>query len=307
MNTSKPINSLIEEFLSEADCKQSTINTYGRVLRLWVEWMVQNADIRNPTKSDIIRYKNYLIRTREVTTVDLYIASLKLFFKWLKLHNIHDNVADGIHKARKYTGHRRKSLSLPQVLQLLSSMETTTLIQKRNFAIINLMSRTGLRCVEIVTLNVNDLVKREAGYLLKVQRKGRNEKDGSVHMTDSIVNPIQDYLNERGNALPTDSLFARCGQCAGKRISTQTIGHVVTTALSLIGIKDKNITAHSLRHSAAMVAVHGGALPFDIQKMLGHSNLNTTMIYLHEWELESMEATAAINTLDRILNSASKQ
>lgn len=303
MNTSKPINVLIEEFLSEADCKMNTIDTYRRNLRIWVEWMVKNADIVNPTKSDIIRYKHHLIESVKITTVDSYVASVKMLFKWLCEKHIHDNIASGIKWANKSDEHRTGSLSEDQVSRLLSTMGATTEMEKRNYAIVNLMLFTGLRCVEVTRLSVGDLTKRESGYNLRVHRKGRNEKDATICIPDSAADPVIDYISHGllmgGSDVP---IFRSLGSCPDKRISTKTIGRIVMDAVNSIGVTDKRITGHSMRHTAALCALRGGATVYAIQQMLGHRNPETTMIYLRELEQENTETTTAIGILDRVYN-----
>lgn len=304
MNTDKPINLLINDFLSELDCKKTTIANYRQTLKIWVDWMVRNkTDIRNPSKAHLLMYREWLTSKRENTTVDSYMSSVKLFFAYLSDKEIHPNITLGIKRLRKSKDHKRGHLDLDQVHTLLKSLKTDTLIQKRNFAIINLMVGTGMRCVEVTTLNYCDLVSTKLGYELHIQRKGRTEKDASLCITDNIANAITDYLADRELLLDSSPLFARCGQCAGRRISTQTISDIVMTALKNIGIDNKNITAHSLRHTAARCAIRAGAGSYEVQQMLGHRNPTTTMIYIKELERENREANSAIRMLDKAFHS----
>ena len=299
MNTSKPINLLIEEFLSEVDCKPNTIANYRLTLRLWVEWMTINANIKDPSKANLLGYREYLKREHKVSTIDSYMSSLRLFFAYLSLNNIHSNISLGIKRLKKSDDHTRGYLNEEQVKILLTSMPIDTLINKRNFAIVNLMVRTGIRCVEVVTLNYVDYIKGIAGFDIKIQRKGCNEKDATIHLTQSIVNPINDYLQDREMIMANDPLFARCGQCAGGRITTKTISHIVIESFRRIRILDPDMTAHSLRHTAAICAVRAGASPYEVQQMLGHRNPSTTMIYIRALERENREAASAINYLDK--------
>jgi len=306
MNTSKPINILIEEFLSERDCRPNSISNYRQTLSTWVEWMVKHGDLKAPTKAHLLMYREYLSKTRGVTTVDSYMTSVKMLFAYLSFKEIHPNVSLGIKRLRKSTEHRRGYLTLDQVSQLLESMHPDTLIQKRNYAIINLMVRTGMRCVEVTTLDYSDLIMNASGYELRIQRKGRNEKDATVCITDSTALPMVDYLNDRDMMMDRSPLFARCGQVSGKRISTQTISDIVMTALHAININSKNITAHSLRHTAAMCAVRAGASVYEVQQMLGHTNPNTTMIYIRALALENRESANALRFIDKAYKIALK-
>ena len=299
MNTLKPINLLIDEFLSEVDCKPNTIANYRLTLGLWVEWMTINANIKDPSKANLLGYREYLKKEHKVSTIDSYMASLRLFFAYLSAKNIHPNISLGIKRLKKSDDHTRGYLNEAQVKELLTIMPKDTLINKRNYAIVNLMVRTGIRCVEVITLNYVDYIKGIAGFDIKIQRKGRNEKDATIHMTQSIANPINDYLRDRDMIMANDPLFARCGQCAGQRITTKTISHIVMDSFKMIGVVNPDMTAHSLRHTAAMCAVRAGASPYEVQQMLGHKNPSTTMIYIRALERENREAASAINYLDK--------
>ena len=301
MDTHKGINELIKEFLLELDCKSNTIATYRRTLAIWVRWMTQNANIKNPTKADMIRYKTYLVESHQKTTVDNYLASVKLLFKWLNDKRICDDVIKGIHQVSRYKGYRRGYLTPDQVSDMLSLMKKETLIDLRNFAIVNLMVRTGLRCSEVISLNVCDFILKDDRRALSVQRKGHNEKDSPIGITPSISIPILKYLNIRGEFTETESLFASESVRAKAHLSTATVSRAVMSAMKLIGIKDKRMTAHSLRHSAAINALQSGKSSiYEVQQMLGHSSPNTTMIYLRELERENLEAAASIRSLDSI-------
>ena len=299
MNLPKPINVLIEDFLSEVDCNKNTIANYRTSLSVWVKWMVINNCVNKLDKAQLLMYRNYLTGKMKVASIDTYMASIKLFFLYLSEKNIHPNITSGIKrlKDRNYE-HTRGHLSSSQVVELLSSMPTDTLLQKRNYAIVNLMVRTGMRCIEIVTLNYGDFIKSMYGYELMIQRKGHNEKDATICITDSIVLPILDYLNECDVLMNNGPLFTRCGQCKGGRITTQTVSDIVISSLHNINVTDKNMTAHSLRHTAAMCAIQSGASVYEVQQMLGHKNTATTMIYIRALERENREASTAIKKLD---------
>ena len=307
MNTTKPINTLIEEFLSEVDCTENTINNYKRTLSIWRDWMIQSADITNPSRADLIRYKKYLMDSREVTTVDSYLSSLKLFFKWMCSKNITEDLAHGIKTTNKNRTHRKKSLSPEQAAMLLDSMKRDYIIRKRNFAIINLMLHTGMRCIEVVRLNYGDMDTLDLGYAIHIQRKGRNEKDAIIEISHTVADPVVEYLNDRNIKSNDDPMFmSHCHNRDDNRITGIRIGRIVKSALIGAGITDKDITAHSLRHTAAQSAIRGNAELYEVQQMLGHKNPETTMIYLRELEKENKQAASAIRRVENVIKTGRK-
>lgn len=299
MNTTKGINELISDFLSEVDCRPNTVANYKLTLSIWRDWMVQNADIRNPKKGDLLRYKNYLIDERKLkhTSVDSYVASLRLFFKFLSAKEISDNITLGVKLTNKNIYFKRGSLKPDQVVKMLELMPRTTLIQRRNFAIVNLMVRTGLRCIEVVRMDICDMIDKSNGRAIRLQRKGRNEKDAVIMVPDSVTDPIVDYISYRDNFKDNDPMFISHDKQTDHRIQYKTVSRLVIDAIRSSGIDDKSMTAHSLRHTAAITAITSGAQLYDVQQMLGHRSPETTMRYIRELERENNQATNAINAI----------
>jgi integrase/recombinase XerD len=67
----------------------------------------------------------------------------------------------------------------------------------------------------------------------------------------------------------------------GKGLSTRTISSIIKNALRDIGLDDKKLSAHSLRHTAINLAIKGGASLHQAQAMAGHKDPRTTMTYFH--------------------------
>jgi site-specific recombinase XerD len=67
----------------------------------------------------------------------------------------------------------------------------------------------------------------------------------------------------------------------GHRLATGSISRIVKSRLRKAGLNSKYYTAHSLRHTAATVALKAGASLEKVQEMLGHADINTTLMYTH--------------------------
>ena len=90
---------------------------------------------------------------------------------------------------------------------------------------------------------------------------------------------------------PEEPLFASLSdRNAGQRLSTRTVRRVVADAMKKAGIKTPRLSAHSLRHTAATLAVSNGAPLMAVQAMLRHTDPKTTLIYVRNVQRFGPEA-----------------
>ena len=113
-------------------------------------------------------------------------------------------------------------------------------------------------------------------------RAGKGSKDRYVMLSETILQMLREYWKSYH---PIEYLFE--GETKGKPIACRTIQAAFSAAVKKAGIK-KSPCVHTLRHSFATHLLEGGNNLLEIQKLLGHSDIKTTMIYLH---LQSSPAT----------------
>lgn len=299
MNTTKPITQLIEDMLSERDCRPDTISTYRRKLRIWVNWSVQNDCINNPTAKSLAEYKTHLIDSgRQPDTVNGYMAVIKILFRWMSENGYCKDITKGIKWRTEASSSVKGFLTTDQVVRLLNAMPKTTDIEIRNYAIVNLMLRIGARCIEVVRLDRSDITFIDNKYQIKLQRKGRISKSSNIQISKTIYLPIESYMALKFFAPITDPVFQSEGSLPGRRLTTKTIGRIAQDAMRLIGIEGKEYTAHSFRHTAAIVAYLQHVPIGYIQQMLGHKTITTTEGYLRSLQQENIEATKAFIAIE---------
>lgn len=299
MNTDKPILVLMDEFLANQDIRENSRKKYRENMHVFIGWITRNADVSDLKKSDIINYKAWLVSTgRAPATIDNYLAPVRQFFSYLADCDIHKNVTIGVRSPRKSSGYSKDYLRPEQVRRLLLSINRYEPVGQRDYAIINLMIRTGMRCIEVARANVKDLRKENDQWILYIQGKGRWSKDRALGVTNKIVSPVAAYIED--NELQEDSpLFINHAYVSNKtRITSVTISKIVKRYLRSIGIDSKKLSAHSLRHTAAITALKSGADILAVRSMLGHSKVETTMIYQRAIEEERGREGTAIRLLD---------
>ncbi|MCF0168422.1 MAG: tyrosine-type recombinase/integrase, partial [Bacteroidales bacterium] len=156
------------------------------------------------------------------------------------------------------------------------------IISQRNYAMLNLMLRTGLRTIEVSRADVGDITRKKGRRILRVWGKGHSEKDDFVVLTDEAYLPIRDYLATRPGAAASEPLFCTVGLGhSGKRMSTRTIQSICKEHLRAIGLDGHEYSAHSLRHTTGTQILLNGGTMMDVQNVLRHASPATSQIYVN--------------------------
>jgi integrase/recombinase XerC/integrase/recombinase XerD len=206
-------------------------------------------------------------------------------FNWTEASGIYPNVASRLKSQKRQHGFLRDALSKNQVIQLLAAIDTSTIQGKRNLALINLLVRTGLRTIEASRLLVSDIKQKSGTTILLVQGKGQTSKTDFVILYPSTLKPIQDYLHARGDVQTDAPLFvSHSDRNSGSKLATRTIRNIVKDHLRAIGIDDKRVSAHSLRHSCFSLAAEAGCSILEVQQLARHRSITTSAIYVHTTE-----------------------
>lgn len=291
------VSELVERFLIEADIAESTQESYRKALRQFFLWHEANG-AGDLSRADIVRYKQDQLARVQPGTVGSYISAVKSFFRWLESEKIYPNVAAGVKGTKASRGHKKDALTPAQVAHILEVLKGEGVAAMRDFAIVNLLIRTGIRTVELARADVGDIRAKGGRTVLYVHGKGRQSKDEFVVLTDAAVRPIYSYLALRESRGKDEPLFASLSNKSyGKRLTTRSVRRIAKNALLKAGFDDSRLTAHSMRHTAVSMALMGGASLQQAQAMARHGNINTTMVYVHGLDRVSNAAELAIDGL----------
>ena len=293
----------IDRYLRCVDAKESTRATYRKVLDSFAQW-VAGTDFAffELTQADIIAYKDSLLKeNKSAMTVNLYLSTIRGFYKWLAAEGICDNIAQNVGSVRaNKSTFRRMHLENEQGAELLTEAylpksvtgvnsgvtqklrDNENIISLRNYAMLNLMLRTGLRTIEVSRADIGDITFKRDRRVLKVWGKGHVEKDDFVVLTDEAWIPIEQYLQERGDCKPQEPLFATHGLGhAGGRMSTRSIQDICKKNLRAIGLDGHEYSAHSLRHTTGTQILKNGGSMMDVQQVLRHTSPSTSQLYVN--------------------------
>lgn len=273
------IQDLVDSFIQAQDVKTSSKALYRRTLRQYFSWIERSGySLSMITRTEILRYKEDLLSSgMSSLTVGSYITAVRRFYEWAEANKYYPNVAKGIKTPKRKQQFRKQPLKPDQATALLDYYQGGAL---RDYAVINLLLRTGLRTIEAIRANVEDITYKGSQRILLVHGKGRDERDNFVLLTDKAFKPLDEYLKGRGRVKGSDPLFTSVSNnSSGERLSTRTISGIAKQGLKAIGLGDRSFTAHSLRHTTAVNILRAGGSLETAQFTLRHSNPATTQIY----------------------------
>lgn len=260
--------------------------------------------LRSITLSDVYDYLGYIAQERPRQQNSAHtqyglcaasrarkVASLRAFFKYLTAKAgvlEHNPVAE------------LDSPSLPKKLPRYLTLEDSKALlahvsgpyAARDYCILTLFLNCGMRVSELAGINLQD-VREDT---LRVMGKGSKER--TIYLNDACLEAIHAYLPERIIPHPADqnALFTSRNR---NRLSIPTIKWLVKKYLTAAGLDAHKYSAHKLRHTAATLMYQNGVDIRTLQTVLGHTNVDTTMIYTHIRD-ENIRAAAQSNPLSSV-------
>ena len=179
----------------------------------------------------------------------------------------------GENKRAIYLPSLKKDTKLPVILnrsELKELFKTPSLLKHR--IILTLAYSAGLRSMELINLKISDIdFERKTIHI----RQSKYKKDRMVPLANFMAKGIKKYL-----AVENPDTWLFNGKEIDGRYSPNGLSWVMREALKKTSIK-KHVNLHSLRHSYATHLLEDGINIVTIKLLLGHSNITTTMIYLH--------------------------
>lgn len=240
------------------------------------------------------RVLEYMSDSIMPATFNLRREYLKAFFSWCVHQGIFPkNPFNDIPK-KKDPG-RIRHLPEDVLQQLLKAPDRKTFSGLRDYTLILLTIRTGIRPCEALSLLPEDINLR--GLTVRVQRSvAKTREERILPISPVVAESIKDLLDARHRSW-SDNTPVFCSS-TGRRLTTEEWGKRLKTYGEKIGA---HITPYSLRHSFAIQTLKAGGNAFTVQAMLGHSTMNMTKRYVHLVETDLREAMTKADPLSRII------
>ena len=182
----------IQKFLEYIDVSDNTLQEYVIGLRRFFNYCAQN-EVQQVERTTILNYREDLKEQgKEASTINLYLSSVKSFFKWLEYEGLYKDITRNIKAIPVETGHKREAFTIEQIRQLLSVCSNL-----KEKLIISLATSTGLRCNELRNVRVQDFVDRNGTICLYVLGKARQGmRTDYVVVSNQLYQEVQQYINE---------------------------------------------------------------------------------------------------------------
>lgn len=213
------------------------------------------------TDDDIKEFLAYKMSDHSLSNASIALikASLKFFYTEMLGKNL------SLIKTPKASKKLPVVLSRKEIRELLDN--TGNLKHK---LLIELLYSTGLRLSECINLKYSDLDLNEGiGWV----RMGKGAKDRIFIISEMFKKDLLGYMEKTGSE-SKGYIFS----VNGRKMSPRGVQHVIKVSVERAGI-EKDVHVHTLRHSFATHLLENGVDIRKIQKLLGHSNLQTTQIY----------------------------
>jgi integrase/recombinase XerC len=262
----------------ERNASPATIRAYGEdlgQLGAYLERELGHAP--RPAEVDHLLIRGFLAELHErglrKVSSARKLAAVRTFFRWLCREGEIDT-----NPARLLLTPRRER-RIPSVLEeaqvaRLLDVPGDSLAAVRGRAMLELLYAAGIRCAELVALDVSELDLD--GRLVRVLGKGRKER--VVLFGSRAQQALREWLSARSGLRPkTDALFLNA---RGGRLSDRSVRKLVAQRVSVTALL-RRCSPHTLRHSFATHLLARGADLRAIQELLGHASLSTTQRYTH--------------------------
>jgi site-specific recombinase XerD len=257
----------------------ATIVNYLRISRTFLTTHF-NKDMVDPQKlrpADVIRFVRRIAQLQPPRTAKFTISGLRAFLRFLYVQG---RTATDLTSSVPTIPHWKvtaipRSLKVAEVEALLRSCDQTTMVGKRDYAVLCLLARLGLRAGAVVAMTLDDL-DWHAGELT-IRGKGKTQE--RLPLLAEVGQALATYLQEARPSCATRHLFVTARAPFHKFAGPSTVGRIVEHAIERAGLNPPQRGAHLLRHSLATTLLQRGASLQEIGNVLGHRHPATTQIY----------------------------
>ena len=302
MDKLTPFFKLIHNFFvvylpNERRCSPNTVRSYRKAIELLLDFVKEKNNVHLSqislsmiTRDTISDFLDYLENERNcsVSTRNQLLHCIKAFYSYAANEDLTTIVHwEEIKKvpAAKEPQKLVEHMSENAIKSLLSQPDTSTEKGVRDMFIMLFLYKTGARVQELLDIRLRDI---QFGQNPRVVLHGKGEKVRSVPLRENVVEHLKNYINlyhSNEGIYSEQYLFYSVRNGRQKRMTEQNIRCLVskygTMARKNCIEVPENVHPHLFRHSCAMILYQNGVDLTLISQWLGHSNLETTLIYAH--------------------------
>jgi site-specific recombinase XerD len=276
--------------LQERGLATATIVNYLRITRTFFATHSdkETFDPRQLRHTDVIRFVQRIAQSQPPRSAKLTVTGFRAFLRFLYVQG---RTATDLTSSVPTIPHWKlttipRSLKGHEVESLLRSCDRTTAVGKRDYAVLCLLARLGLRAGEVAAMTLDDVDWR-TGELTIRGKGGTRER---LPLLAEVGQALAAYLREARPSCATRHLFVTARAPFHKLGGPTTVCRIVEQAIKRAGLNPTQRGAHLLRHSLATTLLQRGASLREIGDILRHRHPATTQIY-------AKVDTAALQTL----------
>ncbi len=288
--------------VANGDARADTVRTYWTHVNQWVNWCRQR-DL-NPAEvgqHDVKAYRQFLVeQDMKHSTIALKLTIIRRFYQaavergLIEANPVQDVKAPRERKAQEES---MKHLSAGELELLLRAVPRDQRLKSlRDRVLIVVMSLEGLRDIEVVRANVED-IEEQAGGGLRILVHGKG-KEGYIYPREDTVVVLKAYLQARGTVDADEQgipLFTSTGNRAGgRRITRDGVRDVIDFYLMKADLKRPGLSCHGLRHTCGALLYQATRDVKAVQETLRHADISTAARYSHIVERNEARYTRAI-------------
>jgi len=275
-----------------------TLELYSYVFNSFIKFLGDPS--LSLSEINTLKIRSYLASLQDrglcKTTSRIHLVVLKTFFNWLAQEQLLSKNPIDLLKTPKLPKQFPFILSDPQVATLLKACDQHSWRGFRDYTMLLCFIDVGLRLNELISLQLQDVSLAQRS--LKVQGKGSKER--LCFMGARLTKAMRRWLDLRGFKPYSEEVFiARTGE----RLKPRYVQHIVANLGKKASITGVRVSPHTLRHTAATLAVRNGLDVFSLQRLFGWGKVETAMRYVHMSGRALQEAFIRASPVDRLLGA----
>ncbi len=274
------VQKFIDYLLLEKKYSQHTVVAYQKDIDSFQSFLMEGFSTSEVSTANYSQIRSWIVQLvdSQITnrTINRKISSLNSYYKFLlKIQSIESNPL-AKHKALKVSKKIQIPFSEVEVNTVLDSIHTATFEGLRDKLIVELFYSTGIRRIELVQLQLQDVDVSQG--LIKVL--GKRNKERFIPLLPTVLRTFEAYYTERSKLETIKDSSVLFLTKKGTKIYEMLVYRVITNYFASVSSKVKK-SPHILRHSFATHLLNNGADLNAVKELLGHSSLAATQVYTH--------------------------
>jgi integrase/recombinase XerD len=255
---------------------KGTVHFYAHVARLFLSErsVIDATDLAGLTAADVIEFTGRVCAGRGLSSARQAVSALRSLLRWLQMEgHTEPGLAQAVLSVAGWSPNLPRAIEAGQAALLLSSCDRRRGLGRRDYAILSLLIRLGLRGGEVVRLELDDIDWRRGEILVR----GKGRRQDRLPLPADVGEALAGYLKRGRPQSASRRVFLRHHAPFVGLAETGAIRGVLERACERAEVA--YASPHRLRHTAATEMLRAGAPLSEIAQVLRHRSPTTTSLY----------------------------